>query len=180
MSCPGPPHRAPSLHHEQPPRSRLSRPDPPRMSLSRDSFREVLRPRSRCLGLVRLRPRLGHFPAVPAGLVRTSDERAVALRVLLEQVRLAALRAGARDGPIPGGELAVRVVHAAEEALAEARFALGQAAAAVGADDALERDGPGGLAGRVVRAREETAEPAALVDHRLAASRAGLLGGQVL
>src|SRR6266403_1144285 len=83
-------------------------------------FAAPLRPHSRCLGLDRFRPRFGRFPAVPASLVRTSDERAVALRVLLQQVRLPALRAGARDGPIPGGELAVRVVHAAEEALAEA------------------------------------------------------------
>src|SRR5467141_1400107 len=83
-------------------------------------FACVLRPPSRCLGRARLRPRFGRFPAVPASLVRTSDERAVALRVLLEQVRLRALRAGSRDRSIPGGELAVRVVHAAEEALAKA------------------------------------------------------------
>src|SRR6266481_3465873 len=141
---------------------------------------QALRPHSRCLGLARLRPRFGHFPAVPASLVRTSDERAVALRVLLQEVRRPALRAAARDGPIPGGELAVRVVHAAEEALAEARFALGQAAAAVGADDALERDGPGGLAGRVVRAREETADPAPLDHHRAAALFADEIGGLLL
>src|SRR5438128_2521836 len=127
-----------------------------------------------------VRPRLRGFAPVPALLVGTGDERAVALRVLLEQVRLPALRARPWNRPVPRRELAVRVVHAAEEALSEARFALGEAAAAVGADHALQRDRPGRLAGGIVRAREEPAEPTALVHHRLAARGAGLLGGQIL
>src|SRR5438128_1844115 len=127
-----------------------------------------------------VRPRLRGFAPVPALLVGTGDERAVALRVLLEQVRLPALRARPWNRPVPRRELAVRVVHAAEEALSEARFALGEAAAAVGADHALQRDRPGRLAGGIVRAREESAEPTALVHHRLAARGAGLLGGQIL
>src|SRR2546423_1022723 len=89
-----------------------------------------------------VRPRLGGFAPVPACLVGTGDECAVALRVLLEQVRLPALRAGPWNGPVPRRELAVRVVHAAEEALSEARLALGEPAAAVGADHALQRDRP--------------------------------------
>src|SRR5438445_546923 len=70
------------------------------------------------------------FAPVPACLVRAGDERAVPLRVLLEQVRLAALRAGAGDRTVPGGELAGRVVHAAVEALAQAGLALGEPGAA--------------------------------------------------
>src|SRR5437870_3894233 len=120
------------------------------------------------------------FAPVPACLVRAGDERAVPLRVLLEQVRLAALRAGAGDRTVPGGELAGRVVHAAVEALAESGLALGEPAAAIGADDALQGDGPGGLAGRIVRAGEEPAEAAALVQHRLAARGAHLVGRQIL
>src|SRR4051794_21655252 len=136
--------------------------------------------RSGRLRLCRLAAGLRRLAPVTAFLVGAGDERAVALRVLLEQVRLPALRAGAGDGPVPGGELAVGVVHAAEEALPETRLALGQAAAVLGADHALESDRPGGLAGRIVGAGEEPAEPAPLVQHRLAAGRAGLVGGKVL
>src|SRR5439155_5173190 len=135
--------------------------------------------RSLCLdGWVR--PRLRGFAPVAALLVGTGDERAVALRVLLEEVRLPALRTWAGNRPVPRRELAVRVVHAAVEVLSEARFALGEPAAAVGTDHALQGDGLGGLASGIVRAREEPAEPAALVQHRLAASGADLLGGQIL
>src|SRR5206468_1121812 len=78
------------------------------------------------------------------------------------------------------GELAVRVVDAAPEGLPEARLPLGQAAAALGAGHALQRDGPRRLASGVVAAGEEPPEAAALVHHRLAARRADLFGGQVL
>src|SRR5437899_10093831 len=134
-----------------------------------------LRPDS---GSLRLR---GHvagvrgFAPVSAFLVRAGDERAVPFCVLLEQIRLAALRAGPRDRTVPCRELAGRIVHAAVEALAEAGLALGEPAAAVGADDALQRDGPGGLAGRIIRAGEEPAETAALYHHRLAECRPHLV-----
>src|SRR5207244_4418482 len=117
---------------------------------------------------------------ISAFLVRAGDIRALFLAVLREQVRLPALRARTGNGPVPRRELAVRIVHAAPEALAEAALALRQPAATVGADDALQRNGPRRLAGRIVAAGEEPAEPAAFVDHRLAASGADLVGGDVL
>src|SRR5207302_4487018 len=93
---------------------------------------------------------------------------------------LAALRARSRDRLVPRGELAVGVVHAAVERLAESGAPLGQAAAVLGADDVLEGDGTRRLAVRVVAAGEEPAEPTPFVHHRLAAGGAVLLGGQIL
>src|SRR5439155_11296965 len=116
--------------------------------------------------------RFGSFAAVPALLVRAGDERAVALRILREQIRLPALRTRPRDRSIPRRELAVRIVHAAEEALSEPALALRQPAAAIRADHTLQGDRPGGLARRIIAAGEEASEAPALVDHRLAASRA--------
>src|SRR3989442_15339043 len=90
------------------------------------------------------------FAPVPAFLVRAGDERAVPLRVPLEQIRLAALRAGTRDRTGPCRELASRIVHAAVETPAQAGLALGEPAAPVGASDAPQRDWPGGLASPVI------------------------------
>src|SRR5712691_11799710 len=127
-----------------------------------------------------LLPGLRGLAPVPARLVGAGDVGPLALRVLREEVRLAALRARPRDGPVPRRELAVRVVHAAVERLAEPGAPLGQPAAIIGADHVLEGDGARRLAVRVVAAGEEAAEPPALVDHRLAAGGARLVGGQVL
>src|SRR5438105_2525369 len=124
--------------------------------------------------------RLRRFTPIPAFLVGAGDVIAFALRVFREQVRLSALRARTGDRFVPGGELAVRVVHAAVERLAETRLSFGEAAAAVGADHAFQRDRARRLAGRIVAAGEEPAEPAALVDHRLATGRARLVGRNVL
>src|SRR5437899_12328177 len=121
-----------------------------------------LRPDS---GSLRLR---GHvagvrgFAPVSAFLVRAGDERAVPLRVPLEQIRLAALRAGTRDRTVPCRELAGRIVHAAVEALAEAGLALGEPAAAVGAGDSLQPAGPAGVPRRIIRARRHPAQTARL------------------
>src|SRR5438477_5785588 len=101
----------------------------------------VLRPRRLGISgrLRRFAARLGRLAAIPALLVRTGDVRTLALPILLQQIRLAALRARSRDGTVPRRELAVRVVDAAPEALAEAALALGESAAAVGTGDAFER-----------------------------------------
>src|SRR5205814_2009973 len=51
----------------------------------------------------RLLPGFRRLAPVPALLVGTSNVRPFLLRILREQVRLSALRAGTRDRPVPRG-----------------------------------------------------------------------------
>src|SRR5262249_2765530 len=90
---------------------------------------------------------------------------------------------GARlgDRPLPQHELAVGIRRAPVEGPAPLRASLEQLARVAGrrAGDA-QRDGLGGLAVGVARARDELAEAAVFDHHRLAARRADLVGGLVL
>lgn len=86
--------------------------------------------------------------------------------------------AGDGHGLVPGGVVALGVVHAAVEDLAEARLSWAEAAAALGAghgQDFLLH----GLAGGVVHAADELAVAAVALHEALAAVGAGLAGGLV-
>src|SRR5438552_8050969 len=100
-----------------------------------------------------------------AALVVAADEAGAGLLgVFFHQERRAALRAGLRHRPVPEGEVALGVVRAGVERAAFLAALLREVAAVLGALDA-EREGLRVLAGRVRRAREELAEPAALDHH---------------
>src|SRR5713101_4265806 len=112
---------------------------------------------------------------VAALAVAADDGGAGLLRVFLQEEGGMALRTGFGDGPVPQGELALRIVRAGIERPALLAALLGQVAAVLRALDA-ERDGLRGLAGRVRRAGDELAEPAGLDYHRRAALLALLVG----
>src|SRR5256712_2633355 len=114
-----------------------------------------------------------------AALVVAADEAGAGLLgVFFHQERRAALRAGLRHRPVPEGEVALGVVRAGVERAAFLAPLLREVAAVLGALDA-EREGLRVLAGRVRRAREELAEPAAL-DHHWGAALLTLLVGRDL
>src|SRR5438132_4092913 len=114
-----------------------------------------------------------------AALVVAADEAGAGLLgVFFHQERRAALRAGLRHRPVPEGEVALGVVRAGVERAAFLAALLREVAAVLGALDA-EREGLRVLAGRVRRAREELAEPAAL-DHHWGAALLTLLVGRDL
>src|SRR5205807_3083588 len=101
-------------------------------------------------------------------------------RILREQIGLSALRAGLCERTVPCGELALGIIHAPKETLAEAALPLSEPTTAVGTDHALQGDRPRRLASRIIAARQEATEAAPLVHHRLAAGGADLAGGQIL
>src|SRR6266545_2623125 len=123
---------------------------------------------------------LRRLPPVVALLVRTGDEWAGLLRVLVEEVDAAALRAGLVARPVPGDEVALRIRGAAVERPAAARALLADVPAArLRAGDA-DRHRLRPLAFRVAGAGEEPPEAPALHHHRGAAVGALLVGGDVL
>src|SRR2546425_6945039 len=128
----------------------------------------------------------GFLEAAPS--VVAEQGRAVLLGDLLDDVGAAARRAALGHGPVPGDEVALRVVVAAEEDASAAGTALHDAAAAVVTRAVephfLQLDV---LALGVVRAGRELAEAAVLHRQRLSALRAllvedpvGLLGDRDL
>ena len=110
---------------------------------------------------------------VVALLVVADQLPAVALGDLLDQERRAAVRALLRHRPVPEREVAVRIVGAAEEHAAAARLALDDVAAVFRAEDA-GRLLLHVLAGRIVAARRELAEPA-LLEHEVRLALRALL-----
>src|SRR5207245_4271268 len=115
-----------------------------------------------------------------ATLVVAADQAGAGLLgVFFHQERRAALWAGLRHGPVPEGEVALRVVRAGVERAALLAALLREVAAVFGTLDA-EREGLRALAGLVRRAREELAEPTAPDHHRRAALLAFLIGRDLL
>src|SRR5262245_24486904 len=113
---------------------------------------------------------------VAAALMVAEQRRAVLLGDLFEDVRVAAGRTTLGHGTVPGDEVALRVVVAAEEDATAARSALDDAAAAIVAraieSHFLQLDV---FALGIVRAGGELAEAAVLHRQRLSALRAFLV-----